>query len=260
MAVTLIFIMVFSACGGNNENSGTTANEPPNKRMDKRIFIVLDNSGSVNRTNLELINECTDKILKKLKGAYKIYLFTTDVTDRSVQHPTAKLEVEALKSSRPSEREKHEKKVDSLKQIFIADISGAMESAPDKTCILSSIKSAYNFIQTSEEYENYLLILSDMLECCKYGCPSNPEGFEKLTGKISSYQLSEYPLDKYIPLENIAVVFATKGLAQKQGELMESPQFKSFWDSAFKEMGYEKRPVFGPSYEHWLNHLGRLHR
>lgn len=130
-----------------------------------------------------------------------------------------------------------------------------MSTSPEKTCILSPLKSIYNRILSSEEHDNYLLIFSDMMECCKHGCPDSPEEFKRLTDNLGSYQLDQYKLAQYIPFENISVVYATQGSKLNQGELMESPHFKAFWDSVFVKMGYKSRPVFSDNFEKWLNKL-----
>ncbi len=238
------------SCGGDAPQQG-----PKQKPLSKRVFIVLDNSSSVNRANFEIINRSIDELVSSFDKNYNIFLFTTDVTDRSTQHPAGEFVFKLPKTLKPTERKMMEDSIAHLSDRFRKDVERAMEDKPNKTCVLSALKSIYSFIKSSAEYKNYLLIISDMLECCKYGCPDNQAEFGALANKVKNYQLENYHLSEYIPLENIAVVYATEALSQKEGELIESPEFKSFWQKAFGAMGYEDMPVFGPSAERFLSGL-----
>ncbi len=251
----LFFILGLFSCG---EESPEQSNFP-SKRAPKRVFIVLDNSGSVNRENISLIQEKMDDLFGILKRNFSIYLFTTDVTDRSVQHPVASIEFYHSSTSTPAERrQRRAEKVSKHKYLRDTLVVNLMTEHPNKTCILSAFKSIYKFIQSSESNDDYLLIFSDMMECCKFGCAENVSGFKRLFRDIDKYRLNEYSLSDYVSLDHIAVAYVTHSLDEKNSEVIESESFNHFWTEAFKQMGYADKPIFGTSIGRWLQEVRKM--
>lgn len=257
LMIFLVLVVVMLGCSSDNggepkemigrpQAEGVAFND--SKIIDKRLIVLLDNSGSITDQSGKKAAKELLKIIKNLGEECHLLVYTTE------NNPVNPALVDEMKSVplKPSERARYNSEWnEKIKKIVLTLVEASKEKR-NETCILSGIKSIYNgLVGQVHARENYLVILSDMLECCNGLCPEKTNTFETAEAKINSLQLEDFPLSQFVPLENISVYFLTPSLKNRQ--VMGSSQLKQFWTHVFHGLGYDDLPTMSTSLDAFRN-------
>jgi len=236
------FLFLFTSCGSGEDVNKNTIEDQPAKNM---LYVLCDFSTSIDakETKANILNTAKDIFRNMpanteyhfipITGGPESDLFTgnsgedEDAQDRYTNHIANYAAYEKLLDdayqSRKSDR---------------SSIISAIESVSESLISLNRSSEKYGSIN--------LLIISDMMECCKVnGIPFNLEK-EQFDSSAADQLINSWPKEKKFLSNannlNITVLFNSKA-NQRYADI------KGFWKKFFKTVGYTKDVPFVTSFD-----------
>ncbi len=252
----LLFLSIafFASC--NSEGCHNSAIPPHIDSTEevvfqKRVVLIIDISSSLTESNQKMAAQYAGQVAKYLGDDSQLLIYTTE------KNTSQQAIVDAKKSVplKPSARADFEARIWPLTvNATYNTVFDKCKKSESNSCIIDGLKSVITGLSNaSKAHDTYLLIVSDMLECCELGCPKQAKEFEAMKIKIIKSDLNDFHLATKIPLDHLKICLTTQDVAPQSAELIASPEFREFWKEAFKMLGYPTMPEPGTGIDSFLD-------
>lgn len=209
--------------------------------IEKRVILLIDVSSSITKASKELAASYARMVANALADESHLLVYTTEkgatlpaIVDVKKIVPLGPIERETFKSAWPA-------KVQKISETVRANCQKSISSS----CILDGLKSVRTGLNgVSKAQETYLLVISDMLECCGLGCPKIAKDFDKMKKELEKRgDLNAFQLAALIPQNHIQICYISKDVKPADADMIESAEFRDFWKQAFTMLGYADTPA-----------------
>ena len=249
----LFFSCFMLSCGSDSPPPASTAPTPSiaQNALKKRVVLVIDASSSITQESKSLAAGYARQIANTLPDESHLLIYSTE------KNTTQQALVDIKKETplKPSLRSDYESRVwpANVKKVYDVVLAKCNQGA-SVSCILDGLKSVRaGLAGATPAQETYLLIVSDMLECCELGCPAKPKDFVGMTDKLEkSSDLAEFELLSKIPKEHVKICYINQNAKSENATMIASPEFRTFWRKSFALLGYNEMPEPGTSIDAFL--------
>lgn len=249
-----LFLSCFMlSCGGDDPQRASTIDTPSvaQNTFKKRVVLLIDASSSITQESKLLAAGYARQIANALADESHLLIYSTE------QNTTQQALIDIKKSTplKPSEKANYASRVWPATVNKIHDtVLQKCNQGGSVSCILDGLKSVRaGLAGASTAQETYLLVISDMLECCELGCPSKPKDFVGMADKLEKSHLPEFELSSKIPKEHVKVCYINQNAKSENATMIASPEFRAFWRKSFALLGYNEMPEPGTSIGAFLN-------
>lgn len=246
-------ISCFIGCYYNETDSANNVNlsNENNKEKESVTLVLVDFTRSLDSTSIISVAQSAYGLTKNAPIGMKLIFYPIDnnlysrpfFVYKKKTKPKNALEIELWEDNNSKQAQK------------IGNIINKMYHTNElnNTCIITGLKLTYNELKNidPEKFDLRLVILSDMLECCPdFPCGEKIVNYQRLIQKIPEYGLSNYPLSKIVPIENVRVVISSSNI-QTYNKINQSQIFNNYWAKIGNELGYDKPFTMSSSLPNW---------
>lgn len=246
----------FISCGDNNpphpESTVSPASESVSvDALEKRVILLIDVSGSITEESKKLAAQYARRIANGLADESHLLIYTTEknIAQQAI------VDIKKATPLKPLDRADFEARIwpSTITQTHDIVLAKCNEGA-STSCILDGLKSVRTGLAgASKARQTYLLVISDMLEDCELGHPETAKDFAKMKLKLEKSDLNDFQIASKIPQEHVQICYINQNARPVNAEIMASPEFRAFWQQAFKMLGYSGMPEPGTSIDAFLD-------
>lgn len=257
----LLKLVLFLSCNCNGDNSEKSRQETsgtnvpaPKDIFEKRVILVVDVSSSITEDSKLLAARYAGQITKELADDSHLLIYTTE--KNSAQQ--AIVDIKKIIPLKPTEKADFETRIwpGIVKSTYDIVLTKGKKGG-STSCILDGVKSVRaGLANASKAKETYLLIISDMLEDCELGSPKTAKDFVMMKKKLEKSDLRDFQLASKIPQDQMKICFINQNAKPGNANMIASPEFRAFWQQAFKMLGYSEMPAPGTSIDAFLDLIG----
>jgi len=250
---SLFLSFVMLSCGSDNPQPPSTVPTPSGiqNTLKKRVVLLIDASSSITEESKRLAAGYARQIASALGDESHLLIYTTEKNTTQ----QALIDMKKVTPLKPSAKADYEARIwpANVKKVYDAVLAKCNQGA-SVSCILDGLKSVRTGLAgATTAQETYLLVISDMLECCELGCPTNPKDFAGMEEKLEKSDLSVFELASKIPKEHLKICYINQNAKPANAAMIASPAFRAFWRKSFALLGYNEMPEPGTSIDAFLD-------